>query len=193
MDNQEKQWLDQYRGGDIQALGKLVEAYRRPLFGFIHRMTENSADAEEIFQEVWLKAVKNMDRFKDGSLLSWLFRITHNLIIDRARKKKPDCSLDDPRGDHLTLADLTESPLRGPASQTADMDLGTKIRGAVQRLPEDQKEVFLLRTEGGVPFKEIAKIQKISINTALARMQYAMARLRQELASEYSEIVREVS
>ena len=91
----DKAWLDRYRGGDINALGELVEHYRRPLFGYILRMTENSSDAEEIFQEVWFKAIRSFESYSDQKFLSWMFRITHNHIIDRARKKKPDFSLDD--------------------------------------------------------------------------------------------------
>ena len=88
-DEEAKQWLAEYRSGRTEALGRLVEHYRRPLFAFIYKMTEGGSEADEIFQEVWFRAIKNVERYEDQSFLSWLFRIAHNLIIDRARRKRP--------------------------------------------------------------------------------------------------------
>ena len=189
-DKQEMQWIEAYRQGDIQALGLLVEHYRKPLFGFIYKMVNNTQDAEEIFQEVWLRAVKNLRSFKGGSFLSWLFRITHNHIIDRSRKKRPVVSMQQHGDDQLSLEDKVESPGFNAAEMSADADLGQKIRAAVSQLPKKQKAVFLMRTEGDLSFKEIAEIQKISINTALAQMQYALQKLRDELQDDYSNLQR---
>jgi RNA polymerase sigma-70 factor, ECF subfamily len=191
MEPSETIWLNRYKNGDVEALGRLVEHYRRPLFSFILRMTGDSMKAEEVFQEVWCKAIRKLDTYTEHALLSWLFRIAHNHIIDLARKKKPDASLQDPRGsaeEHRTLEDQIESPLPGPEELLGRQEIRTCIARAVQDLPADQKEVFLLRTEADLSFKEIAEIQKVSINTALGRMQYALARLRNALHEVYDEI-----
>jgi RNA polymerase sigma-70 factor (ECF subfamily) len=94
-----------------------------------------------------------------------------------------------PRGgedDNRTLEDLVESDLPGPDQLiNREDDPRPRIAEAVKTLPEEQKEVFLLRTEGDLSFKEIAEIQKVSINTALGRMQYALAKLREELKDDY--------
>lgn len=179
-------WLEQYRQGDVQALGLLVEHYRRPLFGFILRMTEGRGDPEEVFQEVWFRAIRNLGKYKPKSFLSWLFRIAHNLIIDRARSAKPLQSLQEAGEDETPLEDRLAGSGHDPARQAGSSDLGRRIARAVDRLPEEQRAVFLMRTEGDLPFKEIAKIQGTSINTALARMQYALAKLREELKDEYN-------
>ena len=190
-DVDDNELLQAYKNGDVEALGKLVEHYRRPLYGFILRMQKNPTEADEIFQEVWLRAVRNLDRYEQKRFLSWLFRIAHNLIIDRARKRKPDYSLDDPGDANLPLGERIAADQRGPTTNTFAIDLGARIREAVEVLPPDQREVFLLRTENHLPFKEIATIQEVSINTALARMQYALAKLRIELADTYDEVSEE--
>ena len=87
MEVDDQDLINEYINGDINALEPIIDKYKSPLYSFILKMTEGKDDADEIFQEVWFKAIKNIKKFKGGSLISWLFRITHNLIIDRARKK----------------------------------------------------------------------------------------------------------
>jgi RNA polymerase sigma-70 factor, ECF subfamily len=192
MESPEKAWLLEYRHGRVDAMGELMEHFRRPLFGFILKMTEGREDAEEIFQEVWLRVIRNQESYQDKKFLSWLFRIAHNLIVDRARKFKPirdfPSSESDPESEIETRI---PSPDISPALQVEGRDLGRRISTAVSRLPQEQKEVFLMRMEGDLPFKEIAKIQGTSINTALARMQYALVKLRDELKTDYRDIAGE--
>jgi RNA polymerase sigma-70 factor (ECF subfamily) len=188
----EHEWLALYRKGDVEALGKLVEHYRRPLFGFILKMTEGQKDAEDVFQEVWFRAIRRLDRYRDKSFLSWLFRIAHNLVIDRARKAKPMVELH--RDPEHPMEDPVETrlpdPSLGPDTRVAGHDLGHRIAEAVRQLPPEQREVFVMRTEAELPFKEIAKIQGTSINTALARMQYALAKLKSMLRDDYEALMR---
>ena len=93
MEEPEKLWLAEYRAGNTSALDKLVEHYRRPLYAFILRMTEGRDDAEEIFQEVWFRAIRHLDSYRQKNFLGWLFRIAHNLVIDTARKQKLEALL----------------------------------------------------------------------------------------------------
>jgi RNA polymerase sigma-70 factor (ECF subfamily) len=190
MDPSETIWLNRYKNGDVEALGRLVEHYRKPLYSFIYRMTGDPLKTEEVFQEVWFKAIRKLDTYTEHSLLSWLFRIAHNHLIDLSRKKKPDASLQDPRGgeeEKRTLEDLLESGLPDPSRLLEREDIRQRVAAAVETLPPEQKEVFLMRTEGDLSFKEIAEIQRVSINTALGRMQYALARLRHALQDLYED------
>jgi RNA polymerase sigma factor (sigma-70 family) len=86
-DHPEKKWLKAYKKGDLAALGLLVEHFRRPLFSFILNMMPRHGDAEEIFQETWLRAIRNLPRFREGNFAGWLFRIARNLIIDQIRRE----------------------------------------------------------------------------------------------------------
>jgi RNA polymerase sigma-70 factor (ECF subfamily) len=192
MDFRAEEWLSRYRGGDAEALGRLVEEYRRPLYAFISRMLEGHADADEVFQDVWFRAIRSLDSFRAGSFLSWLFRIAHNLVIDRVRRGRPVVDL------HATPGESEGDPLdtrfaaRGlaPDDQVAGRDLGARIHEAARKLPAEQYEVFVMRTDADIPFREIARIQGTSINTALARMHYAVKKLRAELSAEYGDLSR---
>jgi RNA polymerase sigma-70 factor (ECF subfamily) len=189
MDGEDAKLLEAYRRGDTEALGELVEKYRRPLFGFILRFSEGREDADEVFQEVWVRAISNMKRYRQKNLLSWLFRIAHNLMIDRIRRRKPVFSLDTPMSETgISYGEQLCTPNIGPDCETGGRDLGVRIEAAADRLPAEQKEVFWLRMQADLSFKEIAKIQKCSVNTALARMQYALSKLRSELDVEYREL-----
>jgi RNA polymerase sigma-70 factor (ECF subfamily) len=192
MDQDDAQLLEAYRAGDAEALGKLVEKYKRPLFGFILRFSEGREDADEVFQEVWVRAIKNMNRYRQKNLLSWLFRIAHNLMIDRIRQRRPVVSFDTPVSeDGSTLSEHLAAQQLGPDGEAGGRELGVRIEAAAAKLPPEQREVFWLRMQVDLSFKEIAKIQKCSINTALARMQYAVAKLRTELSGEYVELQRD--
>lgn len=189
MERNDAELLADCREGDSEALGQLVEKYRRPLFGFILRFSEGREDADEVFQEVWVRAIKNMNRYRQKNLLSWLFRIAHNLMIDRIRRRRSDVSFDTPaQAGFPSLVEHLEGVIPGPDSEAGGRELGLRIEAAASRLPPDQREVFWLRMQADLSFKEIAKIQQCSINTALARMQYALSKLRKELAVDYSEL-----
>jgi RNA polymerase sigma-70 factor, ECF subfamily len=182
--------LTRYKRGDVDALERLVERYRRPLYGFILNMTEGREDADEIFQEVWFRAIRKIGLYRRKNFCGWLMRIAHNLVIDRARRRKPDRSLDEEREDGGSLASVLPSGERGPTDNVQATDIGRAIAQAVETLPAEQKAVFLMRVKAELPFKEIAKIQGVSINTALARMQYALAKLRPLLKREYEALGR---
>ena len=181
MDSSEQACLERYRRGDRHALEALVDLYRRPLYGFILRMLEGRGDADDIFQETWERAIRNLPQFRTGKFLSWLFRIAHNLVIDEIRRKSRrgetigSGSEGDPAIEHVP------DPSRGPDKILAGKEIEETIRGLVAQLPREQREVFLMRTEGDLSFRDIARIQNVPLNTALGRMHYAVLRLRSAL------------
>lgn len=191
MDKTDTDCITAYLGGDSNALEPLVEKYKRPLYSFILKMTEGREDADEIFQETWFRALKNVHKFKHKNFLNWLFRIAHNLIIDRARRNKKNVSMQSSLGGddgESTLEDHLAAPGISPAEEAGGTALGVQIEEAVSELSPEQKEVFMLRMYGNTSFKEIAKIQKCSINTCLARMQYSLTKLRSILKDQYEEL-----
>ena len=191
MDKTDTDCINAYLGGDANALEPMVEKYKRPLYSFILKMTEGREDADEIFQETWFRALKNIHKFRHKNFLNWLFRIAHNLVIDRARRNKRNVSMQSSFGGDegdCTLEDHLAAPGISPAEESGGTILGIQIEEAVKTLSPEQKEVFLLRMYGNASFKEIAKLQKCSINTCLARMQYALTKLRSILKNEYEEL-----
>ncbi|MDF7806082.1 sigma-70 family RNA polymerase sigma factor [Pontiellaceae bacterium B12219] len=191
MDISDIECIEAYLNGDSNALEPMVEKYKRPLYSFILKMTEGREDTDEIFQETWFRALKNVHKFKHKNFLNWLFRIAHNLVIDRARRNKKNISMQSSFGGDdgtATLEDHLAAPGITPAEEAGGNSLGIQIEEAIKTLSEEQKEVFLLRMYGNVSFKEIAKIQKCSINTCLARMQYALGNLRSILKEEYDDL-----
>ena len=191
MDPTDTYCINTYLAGDANALEPLVEKYKRPLYSFILKMTEGREDTDEIFQETWFRALKNVHKFKHKNFLNWLFRIAHNLVIDRARRNKRNVSMQSVSGGEdggQTLEDRLAAPGITPAEEVGGTHLGTPIDAAVSQLSPEQKEVFLMRMYGNTSFKELAKIQNCSINTCLARMQYALTKLRSMLKEEYDEL-----
>ncbi|HIE11143.1 MAG TPA: sigma-70 family RNA polymerase sigma factor [Kiritimatiellae bacterium] len=170
--------VNAYRKGDEAALERLVRSLRRPLYGFIYHMTEGRDDADDIFQETWRRAIARLSHFRAGNFRAWLFRIAHNLVIDRARQNRLLTRPDEDSPDQLALlADKNPTP----DQQAVISETARRIAEAVSGLPPGQREVFVLRTKGNLSFREIAAIQGTSINTALGRMRYAIQRLRREL------------
>ncbi len=179
-----------YKRGDRDAFAELVRRYQRALFNFSLRYMGSRELAADVTQETFLRVVKRSADFKHESRFStWLFAITRNLCIDELRRLK--------HRNHQPLDEhVTGSPSASAALDVEQVAASGEIRdciiNAVDRLPEDQKEVFLLRQLGGIPFAEIARIVDIPENTAKSRMRYALERLQSQLSGfeEYARALR---
>ena len=190
MQETDSELLDAYRRGSVDALERLVEKHRRMLYGYIVNMSGSQVNADDVFQEVWIRVIKKMDSYQHGNFGGWLVRIARNIVIDGARKRKPDVSIDREDGDGRSLAITLTADDFEPSHNVEAGELGARIACAVKELPLEQREVFLMRVQADLPFKEIARIQKTSINTALARMQYALGKLRPLLKDDYDALTR---
>lgn len=186
-----------YKRGDRNAFAELVRRYQRPLYNFSVRYVGDRDVAREVTQEAFLRLVKRSADFKHESRFStWIFSITRNLCIDELRKAKHrnHPSLDTPTEGGQALGEKLNAPnvaLDGERG-ASNNELREGIVRAIDGLPEDQREVFLLRQMGGVPFAEIARITGIPENTVKSRMRYALERLQKELRdfAEYARALR---
>jgi RNA polymerase sigma-70 factor (ECF subfamily) len=171
--------------GDAKSLDVLVERYRPALFSWFVGMTANRADAEDLFQDLWIRVMRHAGRFNDVSFKAWIWRIARNLLIDFRRKKKPDISLDAVESeDDQPLLDQLVSAEAGPAERSERSDLTRRVMRVVGTLPAVQREVLLLRVQADMPFSEIAELLGIPLNTALGRMHDATTKLKKALAEE---------
>ena len=177
--------LSAFAEGDAAALDRLVGRYRSALFSWLLGMTANRADAEDLYQEVWVRIIRHAARFHDVSFRAWMWKIARNLLIDFRRKRKPVVSLDvvSDEEDRPLIEQLADTTA-GPVERVERGDLKACVMRAVKLLPEVQREVFLMRVQGDLPFHEIAKTLDIPLNTALGRMHDAMTKLKRMLAEE---------
>ena len=185
-----------YQRGDRQAFAHLVRRHQRPVYNFCLRQLRQPNVAEYVTQEVFLKLVQNAAEFKhEARFATWLYTIARNLCIDQLRKavhrKHP--SLDEPlRGESdRTLSDLVADhhPKASAERATASSQVLSTIVEALGSLPEEQREVFLLREVANLPFKDIAEVTGVPENTVKSRMRYALDRLKHAL-SDFEEYAR---
>ena len=176
--------IEMYLAGNNRAFEILYGRYRDRLFYFICRMLNYSRnEAEDIFQQVWIKAIDKMSALKaDGSFYCYLQRIARNLIIDRARKFKR-------HGVHVTIDDENSVPVADRNAVEPYFELFEKedeklLAAAVAGLNPEQKRIWELRMQN-YSFKEIAEMEKCSLNTALARMSYAKKNIKIYLGTHH--------
>jgi len=176
----DEELLRAYQEGDMSAFEVLLSRYRRPLFTFLLRSVRDRGRAEEIYQDVWMRVIERADQFRgDSKFSTWLYRITRNRCIDHQRRMqfRRHASLDVVGQSGESLGE------RVATDQTAMRStLQQRIGAAVEQLPDDQREVFLLRQVQGMSFQDIAATVEISVNTAKSRMRYALERLREALS-----------
>lgn len=193
----DEQLLSLYLQGDVPAMGLLVARYKRPLFTFVARLCGDPARAEDLLQETFLRLIEHADTFEGGAKLrTWLYRIARNLCVDEMRRKKHrrHASMDASGNgvDHgQTLHDRVAAPNPLTDRQVVSAQLGERLMAAVSALPEEQREVFLMRQAQNLAFKEIAEITAVSENTVKSRMRYALERLQSAL-SEYQDYMEEL-
>ena len=185
-----------FQRGDRAAFTLLVRRHQTGLFNFALRQLRLRAMAEDVVQEAFVRVVQNAADFKHEARFStWVYTITRNLCIDQMRKSalRKHPSLDEPKrgeeGDGPTLGEQTADVRASVERQVTGSELKEKILAAVDQLPDDQREVFLLRELSNLPFKEIATITGVPENTVKSRMRYALERLQAHL-SDYEEYAR---
>jgi RNA polymerase sigma factor (sigma-70 family) len=181
----DQQIVQMYMNGDANALSTLVTRYKDKIFTSIYLLVKDKYLAEDIFQDVFIRVIDTLrgGRYTDeGKFLPWAMRIAHNLCVDHFRKVKrnPTIKTSDDR-DIFEVLNFSEAGIdhRIMNEQTSD-----KVRRMIDLLPEDQREVIILRHYADLSFKEIADLTKCSINTALGRMRYGLLNLRKMMTEK---------
>lgn len=168
-----------YVGGDEIALATLIERHQSKIYGFIYSKVMDRDVTEDIFQDTFIKVIKTLktkNYSEEGKFLPWVMRIAHNLIVDHFRKtKKMPFNRD--TEEYSVFSIMTDnSP--NIESRIISEQVEVDLQRLINELPDDQREVLVMRIYDDLSFKEIADLTGVSINTALGRMRYALMNLR---------------
>jgi len=176
--------MARYQKGDVASFAQLVERYERRIWVFLRRYVGEPATADDLLQEVFLRVVRAASTWNaEAKVSTWLYTIARNLCTDHARwaRHRRADSLDAPSASEssgLLLVDRLASQDPGTDAKAQGRELIARLDAALLQLPEDQREVFVLRETVGMPFDEIAKTVGSSVSTVKSRMRYALTRLR---------------
>ena len=172
--------INEYFAGNKDAISILIERHRKRISDYIHMMVKDRDVADDIFQDTFIKVIKFLEEkryVENGKFLSWVLRIAHNQVIDHFRHVKQQNQVNESDAGYDLLNSKRFSETTVEDKMVTDQ-IQNDIRSLVDFLPEEQKEVVLMRYFNGLSFKEIAEQTDVSINTALGRMRYALINLR---------------
>jgi RNA polymerase sigma factor (sigma-70 family) len=174
-----------YMEGDFNAISTLVNRYKDRIYTSIYLLVKDKYLAEDLFQDVFIRVNDTLRAGRytnEGKFLPWTLRIAHNLCVDHFRKVKriPTIKTSDDH-DIFEVLNFSDGNAEGRMMQNQTND---KVRQMIDLLPEDQREVIILRHYADLSFKEIAELTKCNINTALGRMRYGLINLRRMMTEK---------
>jgi RNA polymerase sigma-70 factor (ECF subfamily) len=166
-----------WAAGELPAFESLYARHRGMLFRWLLRNVQQQPLAEELFQETWARVVAARERWRpEARFTTWLLQIAHNLMVDHWRRQRPA----DPDPE-TTLAALEAPDEQRPDAELSEFEQRRRLQRALEDLPAEQREAFLLRAEAGLGVEEIAQATGVGRETAKSRLRYALARLREAL------------
>ena len=173
------QLVSAYMKGNEQAISVLITRHKQKIYSFIYSKVFDRDLSEDIFQDTFIKVIKTLKRGaynEEGKFISWVMRISHNLVIDYFRKNNRMPKFEN-NSDFNIFSVLHDGSLNAEKTMIKEQVEGD-LKKIIQELPDDQKEVLLMRIYKEMSFKDISEKTGVSINTALGRMRYALINLR---------------
>ena len=171
--------IDSYLAGNHACLEVLIHRHKKRVFSYIMMVVRDNHLAEDIFQDTFIKVVNTLrsGTYKEeGKFLQWVMRIAHNLIIDHFRKAKRIPTIEN--GGEFDVFDTLKNFEHSVEDTIVRDQIHSDVRTLIDHLPDEQKEVLIMRHYQEMSFKDIAEQTNVSINTALGRMRYALINLR---------------
>jgi RNA polymerase sigma-70 factor, ECF subfamily len=171
--------VKKYVSGEESALTILIERHQAKIYNFIYSKIQDRDLSDDIFQDTFIKVIKTLKTKsynEEGKFLPWVMRIAHNLVVDYFRKTKK-MPMQRDSGEYSVFSFLFESS-PNMESQMITEQVELDLTRLIDELPDDQKEVLMMRIYQDMSFKEISDLTGVSINTALGRMRYALMNLR---------------
>jgi RNA polymerase sigma-70 factor (ECF subfamily) len=169
-----------YAQGDVRAFDALYQRQRGMLYRFILRSINDRATADELFQETWSRLIASRTRYRaEAKFSTWLLQIAHNLIVDSFRRARPQAGSEETEN---IMRELDAPESDRPEPVLSDFEQRRRLQLALEALPSEQREAFLLRVESGLGLEEIAAVTGAGHETVKSRLRYAFAKLREKLA-----------
>ena len=176
----DKELVMRYRQGDVASFQILVDRYQNKIYSYVLMLVKDKQLADDIFQDTFLKIIRTIKAGvykEEGKFIQFAMRIAHNLIIDHFRKAKR-LPMVDPTKEDYDMLDNARFMDPSVEEQMVTEQIYDDVRKMIEYLPEEQREVLVMRMYDDMSFKEIAEATNVSINTALGRMRYALINLR---------------
>lgn len=179
------QLVSLYLAGNSDAFSTIVLRYKTKIYGSIYLLVKDKYLAEDMFQDVFIRVIdklKNGHYTEEGKLLPWIMRIAHNMCLDHFRKVKRTPTIKN--NDDVDIFDVLNFSEPSAEDRMMQKQSHERVRAMLDMLPEEQREIIVMRHYADLTFKEIATLKGISINTALGRMRYGLINLRKTMAEK---------
>lgn len=177
----------QYGRGNVRAFEILYERHKGPLYRYCARMARPAAVAEELFQDIWTNVVRARTQYQvRAKFTTWLYRLAHNRLVDHYRRSGAALPVTDGGEDGSLLDSVPDDAFREPDNELDRRRFARRLIELLNALPDVQREVFLLREEGGLSIEEIATATGVGVETTKSRLRYAIAKLREGLRTDSS-------
>lgn len=179
---QDQELVDLYIAGNEPCLEILIARHKKRVFSYVMMVVRDRHLAEDIFQDTFIKVIQTLKRGSyndEGKFLPWVLRIAHNLVIDHFRRQKRMPVVDG--GEEFDIFSVISMRQGNIEDRLVKKQVRSDLRDAIVRLPQEQREVLIMRHYMDMSFKEIADSTNVSINTALGRMRYALINLRKSM------------
>jgi len=171
--------VSNYIKGDESALSVLIKRHKQKIYSFIYSKVFDRDVTEDVFQDTFIKVIRTLKLGKyneEGKFLPWVMRIAHNLVIDHFRKNNRMPKFDN--GHEFNIFSVISDSSLNAEKILIKNQVEADVKRLIEELPEDQKQVLVMRMYNDMSFKEISENTGVSINTALGRMRYALINLR---------------
>ncbi len=171
--------IGRYMAGHESALETLIRRHKNRVFAYILMVVKDKELAEDLFQDTFIKVINTFrsGTYKEeGKFIQWVMRIAHNLIIDYFRKSKRIPIVEN--NDDYDIFDKVKLPVESVEDRMITEQIHQDVKKLIDYLPDEQREVLIMRHYADMSFKDIAEVTNVSINTALGRMRYALINLR---------------
>ncbi len=184
-DESDEALMQRYAKGEARAFEALYDRHEKPVWRFVLRSVREPAIADDVTQDLWFAVARSATTYQaSAKFRTWIFTMARNRVIDLSRTAKNNLSLDEEREDGESMfSELAADSRLGPLRQLESKDTARQLIEAVETLPEEQREAFLLQAEGDMSVEDIATATQVSFETAKSRLRYARAKLKSLLTA----------